>query len=317
MKYMTLVLSISIVAITGFYLISCSNYLDISIEDVRGNRTVLFNHEPNDSRSEARSIDIGLEESQAHSLYPEGDVDWISFNAEAGRLYAIETFSTAGYGMSGSEDVDTYIYLYDTYGQVILAEDDDSGPTKGFSKISYKFTESGTYYIKVVDYETHMGYSPGKTGSYMIKVTGNKGMRFYPDGLWHESAHRSHNSDGISWYYGIEGLWTYETGDRNFGALTSDPIDLAMGSPKLYFWEWCQDEPGEFYEDRYVQVSTDGGIIWNNVYKSEDDSATWIETWVDLSAYAGQQVLIRFYFDTLDPAINDFEGWYIDEIEIW
>src|SRR5262249_23801841 len=37
---------------------------------------------------------------------------------------------------------------------------------------------------------------------------------------------------------------------------------------------------------------------------------------VDLSAYAGQTVQIRFRFDTVDKKNNNFEGWYVDDVRI-
>ena len=37
---------------------------------------------------------------------------------------------------------------------------------------------------------------------------------------------------------------------------------------------------------------------------------------VDLSAFDGQNLHIRFHFDTVDAAVNQLEGWYIDDVEI-
>ncbi len=40
-----------------------------------------------------------------------------------------------------------------------------------------------------------------------------------------------------------------------------------------------------------------------------------IET-IDLSAYAGQTIRIRFHFDTVDAEKNRFEGWWVDDVTI-
>jgi hypothetical protein len=52
------------------------------------------------------------------------------------------------------------------------------------------------------------------------------------------------------------------------------------------------------------------------VYQSLDELGTWIDTAVDLSPFGGQQVIIRFSFDTLDDVDNGYEGWYVDEVRI-
>src|SRR5262249_38901901 len=35
-----------------------------------------------------------------------------------------------------------------------------------------------------------------------------------------------------------------------------------------------------------------------------------------LGAFAGQTVLIRFSFDTRDSTFNNFEGWYVDDVQV-
>lgn len=295
---------------------SCGNYGDISLDDLLLKRSIQDRYEPNNSPGQASSIAVGPDETQDHSLYPQGDVDWISFSAQAGTYYVVETFSIEGYGSVGPSDVDTYIYGYAPNGATLLIEDDDSGTEKGFSKFSFKPSVSGIHYVKVVDYNTAHGFSPSRTGDYAIRVSGSTGMPFNPDGLWHVSTRKSHDSDGLSWYYGVDATGTYDTGAQNFGTLTSNPVSVPGGSPMLRFWEWCLDEPGPAYEARWVRVSTDGGVSWIDVYQSLDDLGTWIDTAVDLSPFGGQQVLIRFSFDTLDNVDNSYEGWYIDEVRI-
>lgn len=85
--------------------------------------------------------------------------------AQAGSYYVVETYSITGYGANGQGDVDTYIYLYDTDGEIVLFEDDDGGSGKGFSKIAFQPAADGTYFIKIVDYNTAHGYTPEETGS--------------------------------------------------------------------------------------------------------------------------------------------------------
>jgi hypothetical protein len=52
-------------------------------------------------------------------------------------------------------------------------------------------------------------------------------------------------------------------------------------------------------------------------YNGTAESSTWrAANPVDLSAYAGKSVQLRWYFDTLDPILNNFEGWYVDDVKI-
>ena len=42
----------------------------------------------------------------------------------------------------------------------------------------------------------------------------------------------------------------------------------------------------------------------------------WVHHTVDLSAYTGKTVLVKFYFDTGDEEYNDYRGWYVDDVAI-
>jgi hypothetical protein len=43
----------------------------------------------------------------------------------------------------------------------------------------------------------------------------------------------------------------------------------------------------------------------------------WVSRGVDLSPFAGKTVRIRFAFDTIDTFLNDFEGWYVDDVNVF
>nr|MBC8424916.1 immune inhibitor A [bacterium] len=63
----------------------------------------------------------------------------------------------------------------------------------------------------------------------------------------------------------------------------------------------------------YAQVSGDGGA-WTNVGTYTGLQSAWTQIEVDLSAYAGQSVRVRFELDTDYSVIED--GWYIDDVMI-
>ena len=46
------------------------------------------------------------------------------------------------------------------------------------------------------------------------------------------------------------------------------------------------------------------------------DSGAFDHHRIDLSRFAGEQINVRFYFDTLDAVNNGFEGWFIDNVRV-
>lgn len=141
-------------------------------------------------------------------------------------------------------------------------------------------------------------------------------------GLWHletdGAACGNSFSPVTSWYYGQSPGCTYDTGGSNSGQLTTAaPIALPMslGNMSLTFQSWEMTEAFLSYDSRRVLVSTDG-TNFTPVFDSTNDTGAWYEAAVDLSAYAGQTIWLRFDFDTLDDFANDFPGWYVDDIRL-
>jgi hypothetical protein len=139
--------------------------------------------------------------------------------------------------------------------------------------------------------------------------------------LWHQTT-TNYVSTTTSWWGAIESQGNYNTGSRVNNALISPAIDLigAAAPIKLLFSENFMTEIGWDY--CMVDVSTDGGTTWTHLrggYGSapNGDSRGWIITTLDLSPYAGQNIKVRFYFDTGDAWFNDFPGWYVDDVMIF
>ena len=159
-------------------------------------------------------------------------------------------------------------------------------------------------------------------------------------GLWHQSTLRS-TSPSTAWYYGIEQTQTYDTGTPNSGILTSPPIDLRnVEQPVLIWREWREMEDVSFLDSAVVQVSVSPNK-WTTLYQSEFSTSPvpgnwhdraaglgwnlppvtsepqWVSRGVDLSPFVGKTVHIRFAFDTIDAFFNDFEGWHIDDVNVF
>jgi len=135
-------------------------------------------------------------------------------------------------------------------------------------------------------------------------------------GLWHLSNLRS-NSSVTSWYYGQEITQDYETGAANSGNLTTlSTINLVENSEAvLTFYEWSEVETNPLFDRTRVQVSSDD-VTWDTIFESHGTNNLWEKRQVNLSPYLGENISLRFWFDSVDNILNNFEGWYVDDVQI-
>ena len=111
-------------------------------------------------------------------------------------------------------------------------------------------------------------------------------------------------------------------------------VDLGSArAPILKFWTWYETEAD--FDYAYVEVSTDGGQKWTTLSATSTTTTdpngvnlghgltglsgggkdpAWVEQSVDLGAFAGKEVQLRFQYVT-DGALN-LHGMAIDDIEI-
>src|SRR5439155_5601103 len=128
-------------------------------------------------------------------------------------------------------------------------------------------------------------------------------------------------------------LWWSDRADGLDSRLTRT-IDLAKATtPTLSYWTWYEIEKD--YDYAYVAVSTDGGAHWTTLpapATTKDDpngdnlgngftdvsgggrTPVWIQQQVDLAAYAGKEVQLRFEYVT-DGALS-LHGMALDDITI-
>ncbi|MFN8474916.1 MAG: pre-peptidase C-terminal domain-containing protein [Anaerolineae bacterium] len=115
--------------------------------------------EPDNSAAQARPITTDGS-PQSHNFTPDGDSDWVRFDAVPGEPYVIQTSNLSG-------DCDTVLHLYDTDGVTELTTNDDYGVGPG-SRITYIFPRAGTYYARVHHYRSNRS---GRGTSYSLSVT--------------------------------------------------------------------------------------------------------------------------------------------------
>jgi murein DD-endopeptidase MepM/ murein hydrolase activator NlpD len=143
-------------------------------------------------------------------------------------------------------------------------------------------------------------------------------------GLWQrDGTDGAAYSGSYAWRYG-EGSGVEASYNRiRAGDLTSPPIaipPLAPGStqrPYLRFrYRYQSETQGMHWDQRWVQAS-DGGPFQNLFQLSNDPMQYWLQSpYIDLSQYSGKVIRIRFYFTSLDEIGNEYEGWYVDDVEI-
>ncbi len=139
-----------------------------------------------------------------------------------------------------------------------------------------------------------------------------------PDGpLFHLTNHRFDSPD-TALYYGVASTQTYDTpGSDNSGSATTPPIDLSiLDSAVLRFSHFLETESFAPFDTATIAISDDDGVTWNVIFSDAMSTDTMVTEQVDISAFAGSVVRLRFSFDTIDSILNNFEGWVVDDIEI-
>ncbi|HEX9506410.1 MAG TPA: S8 family serine peptidase, partial [Acidimicrobiia bacterium] len=145
-------------------------------------------------------------------------------------------------------------------------------------------------------------------------VTGTNGVG--GPALWHLSSHRV-DSPPTAFYYGREDTLTYATGARNFGAITSSPISLCgVSEAAVSFQHFLQTENLDPYDRASVSVSKDDGVTWTPLYSTSLGTAGMVPKTLDLVGLDGEDIRLRFDFDTVDAFVNDFEGWVVDDVSV-
>ncbi|NUP95188.1 MAG: hypothetical protein HUU28_03395 [Planctomycetaceae bacterium] len=111
----------------------------------------------------------------------------------------------------------------------------------------------------------------------------------------------------------------------NSNLILNTPIDIPAGAQhvRLHYWSFEETEcvQNEMkagncgWDERFVSVSSNGGATWTDVALGGEEGA-WRQVSVDLSAYAGQSLLLRLRFASVDWWLNEYRGWFLDEIKL-
>ena len=140
--------------------------------------------------------------------------------------------------------------------------------------------------------------------------------------LWHISDLSSYSGNQSLWC-GVEGSPSYDNGERVNTAIITPIIDINEYHSNCYLdlWEVFDTESGWDY--CMIDISNDNGESWTHLRGDTNGSAPngssggWTNTLIDLTDYIGNQVKLRFYFDTIDNYANNYSGWFIDDVKIY
>lgn len=145
--------------------------------------------------------------------------------------------------------------------------------------------------------------------------------------MWHLSighGAESGHSQSHSMYFGqgetATGGGNYDDGSRVAGYIATPLIALPTGlAATVNFNYILQTEANTGYDLAELQISTNGFQSYTTLaqYNVVAESSSWkAATPVSLSAYEGHTVQLRWFFDSVDQYYNDYEGWYVDDINV-
>jgi hypothetical protein len=140
---------------------------------------------------------------------------------------------------------------------------------------------------------------------------------------WSQTSADNHTSSGAKsfWYDQTGGATRFSLASPDSGDLTSPPVYVPAGADHyLRFWySYDTEDSGLHWDQRWVQISVDGGPFQNRLQLANDPANTWLQSpavLLDAPTYGGHTIQVRFHFETIDDRLNDHKGWYIDDFSI-
>jgi hypothetical protein len=116
-------------------------------------------------------------------------------------------------------------------------------------------------------------------------------------------------------YYGQVATCNFNTGAANQGQMLSNQITLPSPPPggqiTIEFCYTLETENHQSYD--IARFSIPGSSI---DVRLNESPTQWSNFAVDATALAGQTVQLRWHFDTVDGAFNNFRGWQVDNVRI-
>ncbi len=192
-------------------------------------------------------------------------------------------------------------FIYKNYPKAPTTKDTTKISTCPAAKATRSVAQYGAEYIRIAC-----------RGQYTLTFQGSQEVGVIP-----ASAHS-----------GLYAFWSNKGDESDMTLTQTFDLTALKGQVDLTYWTWYDLE--EHYDFVYLEASTDGGQTWQIVRapSTTDDKTTganygwgynnvsekWIQEKVDLSAFAGKKVTLKFEYIT-DAAVNG-EGLLLDDIAI-
>ncbi|MGH9870395.1 MAG: FG-GAP repeat protein [Candidatus Polarisedimenticolia bacterium] len=139
-------------------------------------------------------------------------------------------------------------------------------------------------------------------------------------GLWHLSTgacEPDQHTGSTGWYYGQDATCDYNTASVNSGSLRAPTVPDFPADARLAYWYRRQAEAGTFDLSK-VQLSTTGtGGSYGDIQQTTDSTNVWLYAGVtNIFSAPAATVDLRFFFDTVDNAVNNTLGWMVDDVQL-
>ena len=136
--------------------------------------------------------------------------------------------------------------------------------------------------------------------------------------FWRPDPTRS-TSGGFSLYCGDPVTQTYGIGERVKSSATTPVMTVAAGGQtQLHFELFMATRASKQLDVFQVFVLRQGVLtpIWSSKVFASGSTMGFLPVAVDLSHYAGQDIQLRFVFDSVDANAGSFEGIYLDQLRL-
>lgn len=134
--------------------------------------------------------------------------------------------------------------------------------------------------------------------------------------LWNILRVRNFVDTPYAWCYYDDATLSYDTGAANSGTLTSPLIDLTQSrDSRLVVTHFLWTERSQTKDLGRIQLSVDGGAF-ATLLTRDFTFYDFLTDTLDLSAYDGHTVRVRFAFDTVDALQNQYQGWAIRNVRV-
>ncbi len=139
--------------------------------------------------------------------------------------------------------------------------------------------------------------------------------------LWQVDCKDVANGGKCALYYGNPATGNFDNGDMNNGTATLPQVTLPAGkTATLAFSTWLDVETNPDWDKVWVSVTPSGSsspaTLWSKATASNVKMEVWQNWTVDLSAYAGKTVTLKFTMNTGDSTDNGGKGVFVDDIAV-